>query len=282
MILNNEDKARIKRDKARDAIALVLASRWEEAAALNREIVEDFPRDVEACNRLGKALSELGRYKEAKDAFGQALEISPTNGIARKNLQRLANLNEEAALPKHGSKVTPQLFIEERGKTATVSLKRLPTDGGHLRMAPGDAVELRISGNGLTVESPEGQYLGEIDPKLGQRLARLIQGGNRYAAALTSVQEQSLVVMIKETYQDRSQHGTVSFPNKQPAGGIYPYLGAPPLPVDMDLEEKEIELERPPIIAWDEEGDATIAAPPSDDDGPTPSPKNEIEEQPNF
>ena len=281
MNLDNEDKARIKRDKAREAIALALASRWEEAMALNREIISDFPRDVEAYNRLGKALSELGQYKEAKDAFGQTLEISPANGIAKKNLQRLAQLNEEAAIPKYGSKVTPQLFIEERGKTATIWLKKLPSDGGHLRMAPGDAVELRMSGDGLTVESPEGQYLGEVETRLGQRLAKLIQGGNRYAAAVTSVQEQSLVIMIKETYQHRSQHGTVSFPNKQPASGIYAYLGTPPLPADIELEEEELELERPPIIDWDEEGEATIAAPPSDDELKSP-PRDDIEEQASF
>jgi len=279
---NREDKARAKRDKARDAIALALASRWEEAAALNREIVKDFPRDVEAYNRLGKALSELGQYRDAKDAFRQALEISSANGIARKNLQRLAHLDEHTAVPKHGSKVAPQLFIEERGKTTTVSLRNLPANGGHLRMAPGDVVELRISDAGLTVESPEGHYLGETEPKLGQRLAQLIQSGNRYAAAVTSVREQSLVVMIKETHQHHSQYGTISFPNKQPLGGIYPYLGAPPLPVDMDLEEEEIELERPPIIDWDEDGDATIAAPPSDYDEPVSSPRDEIEEQTSF
>ncbi|MDA0987650.1 MAG: tetratricopeptide repeat protein [Chloroflexi bacterium] len=282
MNLGNEDKARIKRDKAKDAIALALASRWEEAVVVNREIVGGFPRDVEALNRLGKALSELGQYREAKDAFGQTLEISPSNNIARKNLQRLAQLNEEAAVPKHGSKATPQLFIEERGKSASISLMKLPADSGHLRMAPGDAVDLQLSGDRLTVESPEGQYLGEIDPKLGRRLAKLIEGGNGYAAAITSVQERSLVVMIKETYQHRSQYGKVSFPNKQPTGGIYSYLGAPPLPADLDLEEEEIEIERPPIIDWDEEGEATIAAPPSDDDEPASSSRDDIEEQAGF
>ncbi|MFH1559797.1 MAG: tetratricopeptide repeat protein [Chloroflexota bacterium] len=282
MNLNSEDKARIRRDKAKDAITLALGSRWEEAVALNREIVGEFPRDVEAYNRLGKALFELGQYREAKDAFHQALEISPANGIARKNLQRLTHLNEEAAVPKQGSKVTPQLFIEERGKTATASLKKLPPSGGHLRMAPGDAVEFRISGDGLMVESPEGQYLGEIDPKLGQRLVRLIQGGNRYTAAITSVQEQSLVIMIKETYQHRSQYGTASFPNRQSAGGIYSHLGAPPLPIDMDLEEEEMDLEQPPIIDWDEEGEAIIAAPPSDDDERISFSRDDIEEQASF
>jgi tetratricopeptide (TPR) repeat protein len=282
MNLDNEDKARLKRDKAKDAIALALVSRWEEAVLINSEIVGDFPRDVEALNRLGKALSELGQYKKAKDAFGQTLAISPSNGIARKNRQRLAQLNEEAAIPKHGSKATPQLFIEERGKSASISLIKLPPDSAHLRMAPGDAVDLQLSGDRLTVESPEGQYLGEIDPKLGRRLAQLIEGGNRYAAGITSVQERSLVVVIKETYQHRSQQGKVSFSIRQPTGGIYTYLGTPPLPADLDIEEEEIEIERPPIIDWDEEGEATIAAPPSDDDEPASSTKYDSEEQADF
>jgi tetratricopeptide (TPR) repeat protein len=282
MNLANKDEARIKRDKAKDAITLALASRWKEAVTLNREIVSDSPRDVEAYNRLGKALSELGQYKGAKDAFRQTLEISPANGIAKKNLQRLAQLNEAAAIPKQGTKVTPELFIEERGKSTTISLMKLPADGAHLRMAPGDSVELQESVTGLTVGNPEGQYLGEVEPRIGQRLAKLIQGGNIYAAAVTSVREQNLVVMIKETYQHRSQYGTVSFPNKQPSGGVYSYLGAPPLPAELDLEEEEIELDRPPIIDWDEEGEASIAAPPSDHEVTPPSPRDDLDEQASF
>ena len=288
MAMGSGNRAHVKRDKSKEAIALALASRWQEAVALNYEIVAAFPRDIEAHNRLGKALSELGHYKEAKDAFRKTLEISPANSIAKKNLQRLDPLGEDAAAPKRGKKVTPQIFIEERGKSGSISLTRLTPDGGHLRMAPGDAVELRLSGDGLTVESPEGRYLGEIDPKLGQRLARLLRGGNRYAAAVTSVQEQSLVIMIKETYQHSSQYGVVSFPYKQPAGGVYSYPGAPPLPIDLDLEvdrdleDEEVDLERPPIIDWDEEGEANIAAPPSEEEEPASTPVDDLEEQAGF
>ena len=288
MTMGSGNRAHVKRDKSKEAIALALASRWQEAVALNYEIVAAFPRDIEAHNRLGKALSELGHYKEAKDAFRKTLEISPANSIAKKNLQRLDPLGEDAAAPKRGKKVTPQIFIEERGKSGSISLTRLTPDGGHLRMAPGDAVELRLSGDGLTVESPEGRYLGEIDPKLGQRLARLLRGGNRYAAAVTSVQEQSLVIMIKETYQHSSQYGVVSFPYKQPAGGVYSYPGAPPLPIDLDLEvdrdleDEEVDLERPPIIDWDEEGEANIAAPPSEEEEPASTPVDDLEEQAGF
>ena len=282
MILDSESKARKKRDKAKEAIALALSSRWQEAVDLNREIIEEFPRDVEAHNRLGKALSELGHYRDAKAAFGRTLEIAPANSIARKNLRRLDQLSEDAPVPRQGSKATLQLFIEERGKSGSISLTRLPPDGAHLHVAPGDAVQLRLAGNGLTVESADGLYLGEVEPKQGQRLARLMDGGNRYEAAVTSVQEDSLVIMIRETYQHSSQQGIVSFPYKQPMGGVYSYLGSPPLPAEIDLEDEEIELDRPPIIDWDEEGEVTIAAPPSDEEETVPSSADDLEEQPGF
>ena len=276
MNLNTETKARSRRNRAKEAIALALESRWEEAVALNREIVAEFPRDVEALNRLGKALSELGHYKQAEEAFRQTLEISPANMIARKNIKRLAHLGDRDAQPKLSSKVAPQLFIEERGRTATVSLRNLPPGTAHLPMAPGDVVELRPDGNRMVVENVQGEYLGEIEPKLGLRLARLIKGDNRYAAAVTAVDENSLVIMIKETYQDPSQYGTVSFPAKQPGAGGHSYPGSPP--ALMDLEEDE-ERDRPPIIDWDEEGEANIAALPSDEEEVTSFVKDAIEEE---
>ena len=282
MILDSESKARKKRDKAKEAIALALSSRWQEAVEFNREIIDEFPRDVEAHNRLGKALSELGLYREAKAAFGRTLEISPANSIARKNLRRLDQLSEDAPVPRQGAKATLQLFIEERGRSGSISLTRLPPDGAHLHVAPGDAVQLRVTGGGLTVESPEGLYLGEVELRQGQRLARLMEGGNRYEAAVTSVQEDSLVIMIRETYQHSSQQGIMSFPYKQPMGGVYSYLGSLPLPAEIDLEDEEIELDRPPIIDWDEEGEMTIAAPPSDEEEPVPSSTDDLEEQPGF
>ena len=278
MNLNTEEKARSRRDKAKEAIALALESRWEEALALNRQIVEDFPKDVEALNRLGKALSELGQYKQAEDAFRRTLEISRANTIARKNLKRLAHLGDSAPQPKLGSKVAPQLFIEERGRTATMSLRNLPPGTAHLPMAPGDAVDLKPHSSRMTVENVKGEYLGEIEPKLGLRLAKLVEGGNRYTAAVTAVDEHSLVIMIKETYRHPSQYGTMSFPARQPGGGAYSYPGTPPVPIEMDLEEEE-DQDRPPIIDWDEEGEANIAALPSDDEEVVSFVKDNIEEE---
>src|SRR5262245_50258799 len=86
MVFQTEDRARAKKQHAEQAIQLALQGQWSEAAQLNREILESFPADVDAYNRLGKALTELGRYVEARDSYMKALEIDQLNSIARKNL----------------------------------------------------------------------------------------------------------------------------------------------------------------------------------------------------
>ena len=50
------------------------------------------------------------------------------------------------------------------------------------------------------------------------------------------------------------------------------------MPIDLDLEEEE-ENDRPPIIDWDDEGEANIAALPSDDEEVVSFVKDNIEEE---
>src|SRR5258708_1540181 len=84
-----EDKTRVKRVRTDQAIQFAMQSRWDDAIAANRAIIAAFPAEADAYNRLGKALSEVGKIKEAREAYQNALEIEPTNQIARKNLERL-------------------------------------------------------------------------------------------------------------------------------------------------------------------------------------------------
>ena len=79
-----EGKAKPQRQLRNEAIALAMQSRWEEAAEMNKNIIEAFPMDVDAYNQLGRALMELGRFADAKEAYGKALELQPNNAIARK------------------------------------------------------------------------------------------------------------------------------------------------------------------------------------------------------
>ncbi|HLI71067.1 MAG TPA: tetratricopeptide repeat protein, partial [Ktedonobacteraceae bacterium] len=88
-IQSGEEKARLKRQWTELAIKQAQSSQWEDAVITNKNILQLFPNEAEAYNRLGKAYSELGQYTEARDAYSQTLVYSPGNIIAKKNLDRL-------------------------------------------------------------------------------------------------------------------------------------------------------------------------------------------------
>ena len=167
-----EDKVRVRKEKAKKAIALAMQNRWEDAVSLNRSILKDFSDDLEAYNRLGKALSELGRNREATEAFQSALQISPTNSIARKNLERLSRLGDEAPRSSVNNTAPPQVFIEESGKTGVTSLLKLALPIVLLRLAPGHAVRLKLEGTKLMVTDSSSEHVGQVEPKLASRLEK--------------------------------------------------------------------------------------------------------------
>src|SRR6476660_5592048 len=164
-----EDRLRQKRTKSEQAISLAMKNRWYEAAQLNREILDIFPTEVDAFNRLGKALTELGRYGEARDAYAQAVKLDPLNGIAAKNLQRLGKLAEGGVAPAP-SPVDPRLFIEESGKTTVTLLTDVRRTDAITKLSAGDQLQLTRRGNQLVVADVAGDSIGRIEPKLEQEL----------------------------------------------------------------------------------------------------------------
>ena len=233
-----EERAKLRREKSKEAIGLALKGQWEAATAVNRSILELFPDDVEALNRLGKAFLELGRYSEARIAFERATKLAPYNAISKKNLERLAHLQEAAPLPKQGKVVTPYLFIEESGKSGMTPLHR-PAPGPVLaKMAAGDSVKLEAREHVLVVENSSAEYLGQVEPKLGMRLIRLMKGGNRYDAAIISVNRQDVSVIIWEAYRHPSLDNVYSFPTRS-RGENKVYLIDSLLRYDADSEADE-------------------------------------------
>ena len=220
--VDGEDVGRLKRQGAEQAIELALESKWEEAATLNRSIVQAAPADVDAWNRLGKALLELGRFREAFESYGRSLELDPVNQIAKRNLERLEGLkDQEVSRGPSIARVAQDLFIEEVGKTGVTvlqiaSIDLMPT------LTSGDEVYLKPLDDAISVESADGDYLGQLEPKLGLRLLRLIEGGSQYAAAVKSLNDQDVELIIKETFRHPSQ----TRPSFQPSSSesVRPYI----------------------------------------------------------
>ena len=103
------------------------------------------------------------------------------------------------------------MFIEEMGKTGVTTLVR-PEMAVAGRMTAGDQLLLRKKRGVLFVESAHGECVGEVEPKLGRRLIRFMEGGNEYVAAIASVTDGSVRLLIRETLRHPTQAGKLSFP----------------------------------------------------------------------
>jgi hypothetical protein len=89
------------------------------------------------------------------------------------------------------------------------------------------------------VYDENGQYVGQIEPRLAKRLMALIEGGNRYTAAVTQVADKAISIIIREIYQHPSQRGKLSFPPKAlPTGAYRPYMREGALRYGLEEDEE--------------------------------------------
>jgi tetratricopeptide (TPR) repeat protein len=250
---------RQRRQLADAAISHATRGEWEEAVTANRQLLELGP-DIDACNRLGKALAELGRHAEALEAYEQALERDATNRIAQRNAERL-RLLLAAAKPKGGGKDRSEkapatLFIEEMGKTGRARLINLAAPRVLAPLSPGDAVELAVDGDDLVAKVGD-TPIGSVEPRIATRLLKLIAGGNRHEAAITTLHENGsdLTIIIREVFTHPSNFGKVSFPIlAAPASGVRPYMKGSAVRYDDEDEVEEIDEDSEEV----EELDTTV------------------------
>jgi hypothetical protein len=245
-----------KSQYADDAVQLAIAGKWDDAVKLNKFIVDSFGADEETQNRLGKALSELGKLKDAKLAYEAALKLNPMNSIAKKNAARINTLlHQKEGLKVGGTRVDLNLFVEEMGKTIITTLETPPGVDICSKVAAGDVAELRIEGDGIYAETSRGVRLGLLEPKLARRLSKFMRGGNRYQAGITSCDGNAVKLIVRETYQDTRFAGKPSFPMRRKREVEFrPYTKE-------SLLAREVE-----VFAEDEDEEGLVAGTPATDE----------------
>src|SRR5437867_6777184 len=241
---------------ADDAVQLAIQGKWDEAVKLNKFMIDNLGPDEESQNRLGKALSELGKLKEAKAAYEVALKLNPLNSIAKRNAARInALLHQKEGLKVGGTRVDLNLFVEEMGKTVITTVESATNADISSKVADGDVAELKIEGDGITAETSRGVRVGQLEPKLARRLIKFMRGGNRYQAGLTSVDGNTVKLIVRETYQDPRFAGKPSFPMRRKREVEFrPYAKE-------SLLAREVE-----VFAEDEEEGVALAEEPAGDE----------------
>jgi tetratricopeptide (TPR) repeat protein len=262
--LTPEERAKLKKQLTEQAVKLAVSGRWQEALQVNREYVRIFPNEADGYNRIGKALSELGHVQDALDAYQRALELDPTNQIAKRNIDRLAALRD-APLSAPPTQVDTRLFVEETGTAAVASLQAVDPKVVALLDA-GDIVQLDVQGNAVNVVTVRGEYVGMIEPRIGLRLARMMRAGNQYSAAMVSTGDQPKVI-LRETFKHPSMIDKVSFPQSRLAE-IRAYTRRGLLHRDEDEGEwgydEDEEVEDETDEGWSETGDDLETTPDVD------------------
>lgn len=272
------------------AIRMALDGRWQEAAQLNLLLLEEEPNDVNALNRLGKAQSEMGEYENALASYSRALEVDPYNRIARRNMDRLAELvaarkrRKKPPAPE-GERILPDFFISESGKSAVLPLRAIAAPDVLQELRRGQVVRLHASGQTVEVKTEADQTLGRLDPRVGRRLAEFLQGGNRYVAAVVEAGERGVKVFVRETYQHPRFANRLSFPPSEATQSeiVRPYfrdLGfrlreALETEIDSEEEEEEEEGELEDDLDLDEDEDLLEETETAD----TESVEEELDEQ---
>ena len=276
MAYAEENSARFRRQRTEQAISLAVQSRWAEAMEANQSILAVFKEDVDAYNRLGKAFTELGQYEEARNAYGKALKLEPSNTIARKNLSRLSGLK---AAPRTAAsvhpRVDPRLFIEEAGKTAVLAVLAQGPKDVLGKITAGEQLQIKAFGKQLNLLTLSSEYVGQLEPRTATRLQTLIDGGNRYEAAVTSVAEGQVKVILREVYQSAKMAGRVSFPARANTN-VRPYIKNGVLRTGMEDEGEYLLEDDEDTGDWEEEsneegGIVTVPLPAdqNDDDDDT-------------
>ncbi|MGA7672423.1 MAG: tetratricopeptide repeat protein [Nitrolancea sp.] len=227
-----DGRNRTARKLAEEARKHAIDGDWQAAADVNRKILEASARDVEAMNRLGKALMEIGNLDDAIDVYRQALSLDSSNVIAQRNAGRLEQLisakasDSVAATAAHrsGNAVLANVFVQEVGKTFMTDLIR-PTDDAILtQLAPADEVELQVEDKNVAVYDQHGNKLGQLEPKIAQRMIRLIESGNRFKVYVVALTGMTARIILREVSHDPDSPYPVAFQRQATIAAPRPYL----------------------------------------------------------
>jgi tetratricopeptide (TPR) repeat protein len=201
-------------DLAQKAISAALLGNWTEATKLNLKIISQNPKDIDALSRLARCYAEQGQAKKAVSTCQKVLKIDPFNTIALKSVKKWKALR---AGEKHNgpTALSPELFLEEPGKTKLVPLVHVGDQKTLAKLDSGDEVKLNPKSHRIPVLTAEGKYVGRLPDDLSARLRKLIEAGGIYKVLIKSIDAKAVTVFIREIKKAESFKDSPSFPSEK-------------------------------------------------------------------
>lgn len=202
-------------DTYKIAINAALRNDWNQAILLNREILKENPNDINALNRYAFACIQTCDIDEAKKIYKKILTVDKYNIIALKNLEKIKNYQAKKS-SKSSTKsliptISPSLFLEEPGKTKTITLANPASSDILSSVNIGDPVVFHPKKHSIDIRDRNNKYLGALPDDIAFRLIRLIKCGNTYRANIKNITKNSITVFLCETGRGRRFANQPSF-----------------------------------------------------------------------
>ena len=198
---------------AQNAISAALSGDWEKALEINKGIIKQNSKDIDALNRLSKAYAELGDIPKARKTAKKVLQLDTFNSIALKALDKWKGLKKGETYKSGPS--SAQVFLEEPGKTKIVSLLHPGSEKILAKLDSGDEVKLKSHSHRVSVLTNDDKYIGRLPDDLACRLRRLIRYGNEYKAFVKAVDKKDVRVFIREVTRTKRLADVPSFSSEK-------------------------------------------------------------------
>ncbi|OGM75071.1 phage tail tape measure protein, partial [Candidatus Woesebacteria bacterium RIFOXYA1_FULL_38_9] len=197
------------------AIGAALIHDWNLALKLNQELLKIEPQDVDSLNRLSKANFELNNHTKAKTITKKVLKIDPLNSIAIRAIEKYASTGDRKQNNEENN-ISPgnnyQYFIEESGKTKTISLLHLGDLKTVLGLDCGYEAQIKPALHRVSICTQEGVYIGRLPDDLAARLIQLMRDGCCYQAYIKATGKKEVIVFIREVSKSDKCAKIISFP----------------------------------------------------------------------
>ncbi len=145
------------------AIKAALKEDWKTAIEANESILEKDTNNLKAKMRLGRALLQSKKFKDAENIFKEILKKDPINKIAKKNF--------ELAKSKKAEKIkatSTKKFLNEPG-TCEEAILDLEGNFAADKFEKGDEFEMRINKKSIVLSLGD-KKIGKVETDIVQRI----------------------------------------------------------------------------------------------------------------
>ena len=197
----------------KQAVDAALASDWEKAVLINQKITVLDAGYLDAYLALGFAYMQLGKFKESRKSYQEALSIDPNNVIARNNIDKLTILAKTGDQSNKELPFDMSMFMNIRGKTQVISLLNVGKPDILASLHTGEKVDLRSKKRHIEVRNSDDEYIGALPDDISKRLIFFIEGKSVFGTFIKAATKNSVDVFIREEKKGRKVKNFISFPD---------------------------------------------------------------------